>query len=218
MIPPIHLTIDAHSSQSELCQLGAKWRTDKSPLNLGYSQENEAFRHSYTPIYSTLLSPFRDKEMNFVELGIFLGFSMQFWREYFSKAHLYCYDFAWNFIELGNNLRLPNTEVGLMDVNNPETITAALARIPGGLDILIDDSTHVFEHQINIVRATLPFLKSGGIIIIEDVFRKIPEQQYCEFLKDVAEEFSFWGFFDTDHDNKCIGEWDNDKLLYIVKR
>ena len=30
-------------------------------------------------------------------------------------------------------------------------------------DIIIDDSTHIFEHQINVIRNVHPFIKNKGI-------------------------------------------------------
>jgi hypothetical protein len=48
MIPT--LIIDSTNCPTELCMIGAEFKTDKSPYN------NGTYRHSYTAIYSLLLS------------------------------------------------------------------------------------------------------------------------------------------------------------------
>ena len=46
---------------------------------------------------------------------------------------------------------LINTKYFLMDVNNSSSIKEGLSKSTEKFDIIIDDSSHIFEHQINIV-------------------------------------------------------------------
>ena len=64
-----------------------------------------------------------------------------------------------------------NNKFYLMDVKDSSTIIQSLTSTGGELDILLDDSTHTFEDQIRIIKDGLPYVKSGGMIIIEDIYR-----------------------------------------------
>ena len=52
--------------------------------------------HSYIESYDRLLSPYRDKKINFLEIGLAYGESLEMWWEYFggmdSKASIYGVD------------------------------------------------------------------------------------------------------------------------------
>jgi hypothetical protein len=95
---------------------------------------------------------------------------------------------------------------------------AALAATGGDLDIVLDDSSHTLSDQIKIIHAAIPFVKSGGMIVIEDVFRNASEQTYETELADVLDQFSLSMFIITEHVNRYSPGWDNDKLLVLIKK
>ena len=41
--------------------------------------------HSYIPSYERLLTPYRDKKINFLEIGLAYGESLEMWYEFFNK-------------------------------------------------------------------------------------------------------------------------------------
>ena len=45
----------------------------------------------------------------------------------------------------------------LMDVNNVESIKNGLSKSDEKFDIIFDDSSHDFEHQIKIIEGCIPF-------------------------------------------------------------
>ena len=52
------ITIDSTNSITDLCRLGAKYPTDKSPYN------GSGHRHPYTSVYDFLFSSVRYKKLN----------------------------------------------------------------------------------------------------------------------------------------------------------
>jgi hypothetical protein len=166
-----------------------------------------------------LFAPWKNKEINLGEVGILQGGSLRLWREYFTKAHLFAYDFYWEWLNMGLALNLPDTKISYLDVTIPQTMTDAFGQVLGGFDIFIDDSTHQFDDQIRVIHAAWPFVKSGGIMVVEDIFRSTPEAKYTDALADITSQFDFFAYLDVDHDNRTMAGWElNDKLLYIVKR
>ncbi len=105
-----------------------------------------------------------------------------------------------------------------MDVSDPESIRDALEGTGGDFDILLDDSSHDIWHQKEIIREALPFMKPGGIILIEDVFRNLSDEEYMRVIEPVKDQLSFYAFFEMEHTNKWSPGWDNDKILMLVKR
>mgnify|MGYP001245452469 CR=1 FL=1 len=74
---------DASLADTELCMIGKKFQTDKSPFN------ETMHRHPYTPIYHLLFNSLRFKRINLAEIGILNNSSIKMWREYFPKAKIF---------------------------------------------------------------------------------------------------------------------------------
>lgn len=210
MIPTF--TIDSTKAQTDLCFLGARFGADKSPYN------TVGHRHPYTGLYSVLLAPYRNKPIHFGEIGVAMGASVHMWRNYFPEARLDFFDKDINFLANAHSFRYPNTFFSTMDVNFQESIEHALRESGELFDILLDDSSHNVNDQKNIIAGALPYLKPGGILLIEDVFRAEPDKSYEEIIKPVEDKLSFYAFFLTEHANKYSPGWDNDKVLMIVKQ
>jgi predicted O-methyltransferase YrrM len=185
---------------------------DKSPFNTA------GHRHPYTPIYSLLLSQYRMRPVRFAEIGVAGGASVLMWNTYFKNGTFYFFDRDQNFLDHSKRFTGSNNTFILMDVTEEESVKSALEKTGGNLDVILDDSSHNPNDQKIIIHEGLKYLRSGGMIIIEDVDRKEPESSYEDILKDIRDEFSFISFIITEHANKYSPGWDNDKLLVLVKK
>jgi len=208
------ITVDSTAAETHLCTLAANYSADKSPYN------NAGHRHPYTAVYSLFFSRFRFLPVRFVEIGIAGGASMLTWRTYFTHkdTHIFGFDRDKNFLQHTLNFGLPGISVGEMDVYEEESIRKGLAATGGELDVLLDDSSHGLVDQVRIIKQGLPFVKSGGLIVIEDIFRDTPEEKYEEALADVLDQFSLAMFVVTEHERRFSPGWNNDKLLFLVKK
>ena len=149
------ISIDSTNSITELCLLGVKYPTDKSP----YNTDQNLHKHAYTSIYNLLFSNIRYNDLRIGELGILENQSMLSWREFFPNAKLY--GFEWFDSRLDKAIRdnVPNCSYFKMDVTNPESIERGLVYSGSDFDILMDDSTHVFEDQIKFINVAYKHLK-----------------------------------------------------------
>lgn len=208
------ITVDSTAAVTHLCTLGSNYYTDKSPYN------NSGHRHPYTAVYSLFLSKFRFQPVRFVEIGIAGGNSILLWRTYFTHndTHIFGFDRDKNFIQNTLNYGLPGVSLGEMDVYEEESIRKGFEATGGYLDVILDDSSHGLDDQIRIIKQAIPFLKPGGLIIIEDIFRDTPEEKYEEGLADVLDLFSMAMFVVTEHERRYSPGWNNDKLLFLVKK
>jgi len=202
---------DSRTSFTDMCAIGAQSAADKSPLN------RHGHRHAYTPVYCSLFAPLRNKPINFGEIGTAGGPSVVMWARYFSAANFFFYDRDQNFLDMCKSHGTPRSTFELMTVKEEESMRGVFEKVPGGYDVLIDDSSHEFEDQIRIIKTALPYLKPGGILIVEDVFRDTPEERYSMELQDIMDKLAFICFYTTEHENRYSPGWNNDKLLYLVK-
>jgi predicted O-methyltransferase YrrM len=207
------IIINSTNAPTDLCYIGKLSHTDKTPFN-----EN-GHRHPYTPVYSLLFGSLRYRPCRFAEIGVAGGASVMMWNHYFTNGKFYFFDRDTNFLNNASNYVNKDNNVFLeMDVKNASSIKKSLEATGGNLDILLDDSSHDREDQILIIKTSLPFVKSGGMIVIEDIYRRESEEYYYNELKDILHEFSQTFFITTDHELRYSPGWDNDKLLVLIKR
>jgi phospholipid N-methyltransferase len=205
--------INYFSAKSELCEIGKKYDTDKSSQRSNVT--NQRHCHPYTLFYNTLFKNYRNEHLNIAELGILDGGSLRMWQEYFPNANLYGFEYNLDFI---NNFKqkFDNSRITLLpvNVNDPDSIIKAFE---GEMlyDIIIEDTTHQFEDQIRVIENVYNKLKPGGIMIIEDIFKRYTESDYLNRIKNF--DFQKCYFVSLDHANRNSTGWDNDKLLILVK-
>lgn len=210
------LKINYINNSSELCKIGQKYDTDKS------SQRNNVNNirhcHPYTLFYDGLFKNRRSDRLKIAELGILDGASLLMWREYFSNSEIYGFEYNNNLINnFKNNFNTDRITLSNIDVTNKESILNSFNNLNECYDIIIDDTTHMFEDQIRIIENTYKFLKPGGIMIIEDIFKSYNENDYINKLNHILCHFQDYYFIELDHINRNSTGWNNDKLFILVK-
>jgi len=210
------IVLDSTHAISELCVLCASSGTDKGVL-----RNDAGHRHPYTVPYALLLEPLRNKPIKFLELGVFRGASLVAWRQYLPKARIYGYDN--DTAALAAIPPLSDVECSVVDVSVKESLVAALTRdtADGDLfDVILDDAAHNVDHQRILIEEGLQFVKPGGVLIIEDVFRERPESLYAPALETViaAGLLSFYTFIVCDHKDRWSPGWNNDKMLVLFRK
>jgi hypothetical protein len=204
------ITIDSTNSVTDLCLLGVKYPTDKSP----YNTEGNLHKHAYTAIYNLLFSNIRYKDIKLGELGILDNNSMLSWREFFPNAKLYGFEWFDERLDkaIDDNIDCTYIKMNVKDVNS---ISEGLSISGSNFDILIEDSTHQFEDQIKFINEAYKHLNPGGILIIEDIFINANEEDYFKAIN--LEHFCSATFIYANHNLKNSAGWNNDKLLVLHK-
>lgn len=205
------ISIDSSNSITELCLLGVKYPTDKSP----YNTDGNLHKHAYTSIYNLLFSNMKYNNLRIGELGILENHSMLSWREFFPNAKLYGFEWFNNRLDKAIKDNILNCEYIKMDITNPYSIEQGLSIVGSNFDILIDDSTHVFEDQIKFINIAYKHLKPGGFLIVEDIFINANEEEYSNQLNHLSNYFSSATFIFANHNLKYSPGWDNDKLFIL---
>lgn len=121
--------------------------------------------HNYTEVYSQYFAELRNKPITFLEIGIYKGHSVMLWEKYFPHAELHFIDISDTLIEYYT----PRAQYHFIDQADIPALQKFAKDIKGGFDIIIDDGGHLMSQQINSFKALFPYLKSGGLYIVEDL-------------------------------------------------
>ena len=119
----------------------------------------------YFPIYERHLAPFRGRAVTMLEIGVLHGGSLQMWRHHLGRrSQIVGFDVEPRVAQLAE----PGIDVLVGDQSDPDFLDALVARY-GELDIVLDDGSHLPEHQIASITHLWPHLAEGGVYIVEDL-------------------------------------------------
>lgn len=121
--------------------------------------------HNYTEVYSQLFSSLKDKPIKFLEIGIYKGDSVKLWEKYFPKAELHFIDIEPNYIQYTSS----RAHYHFLDQANSKAVKSFAKAVGGEFDVIIDDGGHQMKQQMVSFQALFPYLKSGGLYVIEDL-------------------------------------------------
>lgn len=124
---------------------------------------DKVLHHRYDRIYPVFLEQYRNKEVKLFEIGCGADYaSFNMWKEYFPFGNIFCMDIHENLV----------TDRGIVyqgDQSKIEDLMRMVSLI-GSCDVIIDDGSHIAEHQINTFNFLFEnMLKNGGLYIIEDI-------------------------------------------------
>lgn len=118
----------------------------------------------YLPIYERYFRAYRGMPLNFLEIGVLDGGSLDFWRRYFGEqATIVGIDINEKCAERVS----PPNHVRIGSQDDP-VFLAKLAVEFGPFDIILDDGSHIGRHQSASLDALFPHVKDGGLYAIED--------------------------------------------------
>ncbi len=154
------------------------------------------WRH-YFEIYERYLQKFRGTSCTYLEIGVERGGSLQIMQEYLgTDARIVGLDID----PACAALRREGREIHIGDQSDT-TLLAKVAAESGPFDIVIDDGSHVADHQIVSFFNLFPALKEGGIYIVEDLhasFWSGPTQasrygiNFYDFARGLVEKLSLF--------------------------
>ena len=124
---------------------------------------DKIYHHGYHRFYPWFLNHLRDKNVNFLEIGIDKTESLKLWKGYFASVNLHGIDI--------DDKEFNDAEVTLhkIDQSNALDLDEFVATVGVKFDVILDDGSHVPDHQILTINKLWNLLEPGGIYIIEDI-------------------------------------------------
>jgi hypothetical protein len=156
----------------------------------------------YLPIYSRLFGPFRDRTghgrpLRFLEIGVSKGGSLDIWRDYFGEeAIIYGVDIDPGCAGFDGR----SAQVRIGSQADPDFLRSVVDEM-GGVDIVLDDGSHVAEHQRIAFETLFPRLSPDGLYVVEDLhcaywtafgggFRR--KTSFISIAKDLIDDMHHW--------------------------
>jgi hypothetical protein len=150
---------------------------------------------NYFPIYENIFKTFRDKEIIFVEIGVFSGGSLFMWREFFGKkARIIGVDLNKDALRFQNY----GFEIFIGNSSSIDFWKDFFYKV-GPVDIILDDGGHTNYQQIITASCCIPNIKDGGILAVEDVYHSYIKKKYynpskysfINFCKKIVDDINF---------------------------
>ena len=153
----------------------------------------------YFPIYEKWFSPYRGKDIVFVEIGVQNGGSIQMWKNYFGKdAKIIGVDIdkrCKQFEDENENIFI---EIGSQD---DEKFWGIFKNKYPRVDILIDDGGHTMNQQITTFKQMFPHIEDDGLYMCEACGTSYDKNfgggfyslnTFIKFMKKLIDEINFY--------------------------
>ena len=120
--------------------------------------------NNYAVKYEKILSPFRESFSSVLEIGVAQGQSVKMWADYFVNATIYGADIDESSViceTYSNRIKFQ-----LIDQRDEAQLKNLEQFSP--FDLIIDDGNHRWMEQILTFNTLFPYVRKGGIYIVED--------------------------------------------------
>ena len=144
---------------------------------------------NYFAVYDSIFNKYRNKNIVFVEFGVFAGGSLFMWREFFGPgARIIGVDLNPD----AEKWRDHGFEIFIGDQGSPDFLNNLFLEI-GCVDVVLDDGGHKYLQQIATSTVALDYIRDGGVLLVEDTHTSYMP----EFGGPSSRSFISWSF-------KCV--------------
>lgn len=137
-------------------------------VGLKYNSDKTSEFHNYLGFYEKSLEHTRYNNNNVMEIGILNGDSLKILSEYFENSTIYAFD-----IHDKSHLGANNIKIFIGDQSDRGFLEKTFE--DEYFDLILDDGSHVMEHQQIAIGCLFKKLNPGGIYIIEDLHTSLPD-------------------------------------------
>ncbi|MCP9850228.1 class I SAM-dependent methyltransferase [Cyanobium sp. Morenito 9A2] len=121
--------------------------------------------HHYLEVYDLHLKRFRNTPVRILEIGVQTGGSLQLWRKYFGPTAVV---FGVDIDPACQTFDDQDAKVRIGSQADASFLRSVVAEM-GGLDIVVDDGSHVASDQQISFETLFPQLSNGGVYVCEDL-------------------------------------------------
>jgi len=196
--PPPHRFLTFSKSRLNVANKG---QDDFSKLFYGYKGNRQIHKwNHYLPIYSRIFAPYRNQKqpLRFLEIGVWKGGSLEMWRSYFGKeAVIFGIDIDPKCMAFNDG----QAQVRIGSQADAQFLRSVVEEM-GGVDIILDDGSHIGEHQRASFETLFPLLADDGIYVVEDTHTSYWRETFqgglhrpgtfIEFTKSLIDDMHVW--------------------------
>src|SRR5689334_251035 len=119
---------------------------------------------NFCAIYESYVNPLRGEPLTVLEIGVLDGASLRMWRDYFPRARVFGIDVT----PSAKQHEAERIHIMIGDQGDTGFLDRVL-ETTGPPDFVLDDGSHLREHQIGSLVHLWPRLRRRGLYIVEDV-------------------------------------------------
>ena len=134
-------------------------------------ESDKFYWHRYIPSYEQAFASLGDVA-DILEFGVLDGASIHWLADRFPHSRIIGVDIIAPRPSWPHSDRIDYAEA---DQSNPSTVAAMFAKFGRRYDLIIDDGSHLPPHQASCLIEALPFVRPGGLYILEDVHTSHPD-------------------------------------------
>lgn len=138
------------------------------------STDKHIGHRAHAALYEQFFVSYKESAKKVVEIGVNKGGSIKVWQKYFLNATIYGADIRNSSIRQINNL---DRVVPIQLNQGRKEDLIELAEL-GPFDIVIDDGSHEWAHQISTFEHIWPAVAPGGLFVVEDTSTSYAAWQY----------------------------------------
>lgn len=182
-------------------------------FNLNVTTDKNSVHCYVKGYYEKEFFKYKNKKINFLEIGIRSGGSMKLWSEYFTNYESI----------IGIDVDESAVAKEFKTIKNVtyyfgDAYTQQIADKITTIDIFLDDGPHTLESQLNAIQYYLPKVTSGGLFLIEDV----QDETWFDDLKCKVKEIKTDKKYEIEnvdlrHMKNMYGDHRYDDLIFAVK-
>ena len=120
--------------------------------------------HNYLTTYDYLFEKWIGKSIDILEIGVAHGGSLLLWEAAFPGSNIVGLD-----INLSNIRHAFGEKTKVIQVNAADTKDMEQKIADSRFDLVVEDGSHHLSHQVTAVKYFATKIKSGGMIVVEDV-------------------------------------------------
>lgn len=152
----------------ELTRLCNKHGSDKGTLDHSPDSGWAGWIHRYADLYDAQLAPIQFTATQIFEIGVFRGASLKAWRDYFPNAQIHGLE---NGTDERSVFELEDPSGRIHIHRGDQGVRSDYAEVlqSAPFDLILDDGSHMMEHQQISLGYLFPYVKPGGWYVVEDV-------------------------------------------------
>lgn len=151
--------------------------------------------HCYHEAYSHIF--FKRTVTSFLEIGLFLSdyvptTDLHAWANVFPNAEIYGADRKRNLLFSTDRI-----STFYVDQDSKESLYELKKNLPGQVDVILDDASHMFDKSINTFESMYEIIADGGVYIIEDILVNrtgADWEKHAQSAEQLVEYFSNAGY------------------------
>lgn len=138
--------------------------SDLDRLAIMHKSDKSSLYHNYAVKYDKILSSFRESFSSVLEIGVAQGQSIRVWADYFPKAIIHGADIS----KASEVCKSYSNRIKFHLLDQRDAVQLKNLEQFSPFDLIIDDGNHFWSEQILTFKTIFPYLRSGGIYIVED--------------------------------------------------